>query len=92
VAYGPLNLMPDVFWSLTFHELMLLVKGLQSRQKQLNERDAWLLANLLQPHSKQTLKPKMFLGEGGSGSSGWEKITKEESDELLGKKQRAIDG
>jgi hypothetical protein len=93
LAYGPLTLQPNEFWALTFHELMLLVKGLQSRQARLRERDAWLLANLLQPHSKQTLKPKMFLGEGsGSGSGGWEKITQEEYDALMAKKQRAKNG
>ena len=36
--------------------------GWRWREERDRQRDAWLLANLLQPHSKKRLKPSMFLG------------------------------
>ena len=55
--------MPDEFWSLTLYEFLKLEQGYIWRVNEKKKNDAWLLANLLQPHSKQTLRPEMFTGE-----------------------------
>jgi hypothetical protein len=68
----------------------MLVDGYVERQKTRRQRDAWLLANLLQPHSKDKLKPAMFLGGDDSQSNkggGWQKISAEDYKRLLERKR-----
>jgi hypothetical protein len=38
-----------------------MMDGWRWREKHARERDAWMLANQLQPHSKKRLRPAMFL-------------------------------
>lgn len=38
-----------------------MAQGYEWRERRRAERDAWLLANLLQPHSRRHLRPRDFL-------------------------------
>ena len=87
IAYGPLGLTPDVFWSLTYAEFVMMCEGYQERVKVQRHRDAWMLANLLQPHCKERLRPESFLKEGSQGHGGWQKITPEEYERLMARKR-----
>ena len=92
MAYGPLALTPEQFWALTHCEFVLLCEGYKERAKVARGRDAWMLANILQPHYKNQLKPKMFLGEGGgTGNQGWTKITPEEYQAIMKRKREAAE-
>lgn len=86
MAYGPLALLPEQFWALTYRQFWLLVDGCKERGERQKKRDAWLLANLLQPYSKEQLRPGMFLGE--DTHTGWKQITPEEYEQILARKKR----
>jgi hypothetical protein len=53
-----------------------MMDGWRWREERAHQRDAWLLANLLQPHSKRRLKPAMFLGTPDDKNVGalWDRI------------------
>ena len=85
IAFGPLSLTPATFWELTLAEFLLLIEGFKDRCQRSQQRDAWILANLLQPHTKEKLRPAMFLGE--DQQRGWKKISEEEYQRLLKRKQ-----
>lgn len=56
IAYG-FGLLPEEFWSLTFHEFFLLQRGrneiMEMQAKIEWERTRWLACLLLQPHKKK---------------------------------------
>ena len=62
LALGPLEMTPGEFWDSTLEEIRALAEGWKWRQERARERDAWMLANIIQPWSKKRLKPKDFLG------------------------------
>jgi len=67
----------------------MLIDGYVERQEIARKRDAWVLCNLLQPHSKDRLRPAMFLGEDATQDAkggGWKKITEAEYQKIMADK------
>jgi hypothetical protein len=69
VAYGPLNLMPADFWSLTFKELQELVEGYKLRNESEWEKYAQLASWITAPHLKRPISAKKLLGTGNEKRS-----------------------
>ena len=65
----------------------MLIEGYVERVETARKRDAWLLANLIQPHTKEKLYMGMFLGEAKPGQ-GWNKISEEEYERLMARKKK----
>jgi len=63
----------------------MLIDGYAERVEISRKRDAWMLANLLSPHTKEKLKPGMFLGE--AQTTDWKRISEEEYQQILARKR-----
>jgi len=61
VAFGPLEMRPSEFWVATPAEIKAMSDGWRWRTERNRERDAWMLANLIQPWTKKRLRPSTFL-------------------------------
>ena len=62
-AYGPLKLMPDQFWELTYGEFLELVDGYRYRDeiewRKLAQLASWTIA----PHLKKPISANKLLGK-----------------------------
>ena len=51
---------PAICWQLTIEDALIAFAAMQDRKDDYRQRDAWMLANLLQPWSKQRLRAQDF--------------------------------
>ena len=51
----------DQFWDMTPKELYLYAKGWAAKEKAIDQRMAWAMANIINPHVKRRLKPADFM-------------------------------
>jgi hypothetical protein len=79
--------LPDQFWALTYRQFKGLIDGYVEREERKQQRDAWMLASLIQPHVKGKITPSMFLGEDHSNNAGWKKVKEDEYEEMIKRKQ-----
>lgn len=63
IAYGPLNLMPEQFWSLTYKEFLELVEGYKYRNELEWRKIAQLASWIMAPHLKRPISADKLLGK-----------------------------
>lgn len=85
IGLGQLRLSPSAFYSLTVQELVDAMKGAAEAEDRLYQQQwtqtRWLAHLLLQPHSKQKLKPEdlgLFPWEQPSTKAGREENNKQQ--------------
>lgn len=71
-----MDIMPWDFWKLTPHEFSIMTVGFLAKQELKQGRDAWILANLIQPHVKKRMRPAMFLRNNKAPDDPGEKLEK----------------
>lgn len=62
-AFGLLGILPEQFGRMTIAELVICQEGNKLRRKDREARDAWMMANMIQPHVKDRLRLLDFMPE-----------------------------
>jgi hypothetical protein len=60
IAFKEIGLMPDQFWRMTPTELWVVYEAHREREIREYEKWAWIIANLVQPHTRKKVKPEYY--------------------------------